>query len=321
MQTPRVPSEIQHWSTRDVPASQRLDHYAEALTAAVDPMRVSSGQRPAFAAEVRAAELGPINVIRASGSAHRCVRSDEDIALSEESNFHLIVNTSAPWRLTRLRRLDLRPGDAVLLDSRIEHDIELGDFDITHLRLPDAWLRQWLPSPGVVAGRVIQHDASWGRALAAFASRLTPAFAVASPLPGHTIPEQVAMLLALTAHEIAGVQRQPAVQERALRDRIQDCIAERSTEPALTASQAALAVQVSTRSLHRCLAGYGTSFGQLLIAARVQHALQMLQASNFARLIVAEIGRRAGFPDPSHFTRVMLMRCGQTPVRYVESGD
>jgi AraC-like DNA-binding protein len=51
-----------------------------------------------------------------------------------------------------------------------------------------------------------------------------------------------------------------------------------------------------------------------LILARVDVASRMLQ-SPLDRVTTAEIGRRAGFSDASHFTKVVRMRTGQTPLQ------
>jgi hypothetical protein len=46
------PSIVQRWSTLDVAPARALDHYAQALTEAVDPMRVASRNTGSFHAAV-----------------------------------------------------------------------------------------------------------------------------------------------------------------------------------------------------------------------------------------------------------------------------
>jgi AraC-like DNA-binding protein len=41
----------------------------------------------------------------------------------------------------------------------------------------------------------------------------------------------------------------------------------------------------------------------------------MLESRTFRRLTIAEISRRSGFGDPSHFARVMKSRSGHTPLQ------
>jgi AraC-like DNA-binding protein len=103
--------------------------------------------------------------------------------------------------------------------------------------------------------------------------------------------------------------------ERSLRDRIHDQIMQRCPEASLQAADVASAINVSKRTLHRALAACGETFGTMLIQSRVDLAARMLRSPLFDRLTTAEIGRRAGFSDASHFTKVMCRRTGQTPLQ------
>ncbi len=151
-----------------------LDVSAEALTKAVDPMHVASGNPGVFHAQVASTRLGAATLINAAGGQHGCVRDENYIATGGERSLDLIINTAAPWRLTQRRPLSLRAGDAVILDSQLPYDIELDEFAITHLRVPQMWLRQWLPTPGVLAGRSCPRMRCGGAALTASALWQTP---------------------------------------------------------------------------------------------------------------------------------------------------
>ena len=71
---------------------------------------------------------------------------------------------------------------------------------------------------------------------------------------------------------------------------------------------------MSKRTLHRALAACGETFGAMLVHARVDLAVRMLQSPLFDRVTTAEIGRRAGFSDASHFVKVLRGAHGQTPL-------
>lgn len=58
----------------------------------------------------------------------------------------------------------------------------------------------------------------------------------------------------------------------------------------------------------------------MLIQARVDLAVRMLQSPPFDRVTTAEIGRRAGFSDGSHFTKVLRRLTGQTPMQMRRAG-
>ncbi len=308
------PGAIQRWSTEGVDAAKRFDLYAEALTLAVDQMHVASRNDGRFHAQVDALTLGPLSLIRAVGGAHRCVRDERDVAAGTQRSIHMILNTSSAWRLRHRGVQELRAGDIVLLDSDLGHDIELGEFAITHLKLSEPWLRQWLPCPQALAGLVVPHDAVWGQALTSFVQRLTPERVAGMPLAGHGMAEYIGMLLGLVAAETGASARQgTAPMARRLAERIRDMIVQHCTEPALVAAEVATNLGVSTRTLHRTLAGDGHTFTGLLMVARVNVAIRMLESPLMDGLTTAEIGRRAGFVDASHFARVIGARTGRTP--------
>ena len=110
----------------------------------------------------------------------------------------------------------------------------------------------------------------------------------------------------------------PAV--RSLHQRIKDCLADRCTEPQLTAVDVAASAGISVRTLHRTLAAADETFGDKLLEARARIALRMLTSPLFSRVTTAEIGRRAGFLSNSHFARVMRKRAGQTPLQLRKAG-
>lgn len=64
---------------------------------------------------------------------------------------------------------------------------------------------------------------------------------------------------------------------------------------------------------NQALAGRGESSGELLTRSRVQTTARMLASPNLWRLSTAEVGRRAGFKDPSHFAKAFRRLRGLSP--------
>lgn len=307
--------QISYWSTRDVPEMQQMDYYASVLSSAVDPMGVTKRVRGSFEADIESTELGPLTLIHGRGAAHDCVRDRRDIARSTGRNFHLIINTGTAWRVDHRERLNLRNGDGVVLDSRYGYRLDFPDpFENIHLKLPEEWLTRWLPDTDVLVGRPIPFDGSWGRALTAFVSQLTPEFVVGAPVAQAVIADHVGALLALYANELSATHK-PNPAARALCDRIDEIIIQRCTEFSLSAQDVADTLAISSRTVHRSLASRQQTFGTSLMTARVELATRMLESPLFRRLTTAEIGRRAGFSDPSHFARVYRRFYGRTPAQ------
>lgn len=309
------PDGVQRWSTLDVPQTKRLDYFAGALSEAVYPLGVDRADPRTFQAEVSFAQLGSIGVCKTIGSPHLSFRGPGELARTNDHTFNLLMTMQTTWGAEHRGRLDLLPRDVLIIDS--DHPLKTmidGPFTAIALAVSEAWIRQWLPNPHVLATKRVPGDSLWGHALSSYVSGISPDLVAAPPLPLNVLADQVGSLLALTASGMraATFENTPAV--RSLRDRIVDCLAQRCTEWQLTANDVAASVNISVRTLHRTFAASNETFGAALIEARVRIALRMLASLSFNRLTTAEIGRRAGFPSASHFARVIRHHTGRSPL-------
>jgi AraC-like DNA-binding protein len=302
------------WSSNDVPAGQLRDYAAHAIESGLESMSVEFPKPRDFTAEFSCLSLGGVTVAHGSGEDLRCIHGKREIAKSLERNFHLIVNRRSSWMLRHKGAQLVRVNDAAIMDSAFEYEFTYPPFDNTHIQFSESWISQWVPNPSLLAGTVVMKDSSWGAALCAYVRMLTPEFFVHAPLPVPMIIEQVGALLALVASELSGKGPPPRHAAPSLADRIVDIVRQRSAEPGLTASDVGSALKVSTRTVHRQLAASRRTFGNLLIEARRQNAIRMLEATVFRRLSIGEIARRTGFVDASHFSRVVRSAAGRTPI-------
>jgi AraC-like DNA-binding protein len=240
------------------------------------------------------------------------VRGEAEIGLSSERSIHLRFS-SIPWALKLRSEVGVDAGDGLLVDSGLPFKLDVGDFRTMHVKVPYAWLQQWIVSPATLTGTIVRRDRGWGSVLAAFVAQLTPEWAASAPLPAHLLADQFGALLAMAAGETSGASP-PARSAQSIRyERVADCIRQRCTEHALQAADVASSLDVSLRSLHRSLAASGETFGSLLIRARLDVAVRMLESPRFARLTSGEIARRAGFADASHFARIVRATHSRTP--------
>ncbi|QNK01325.1 helix-turn-helix transcriptional regulator [Dyella telluris] len=308
-----VSGQIQRWSTLDVPENERRDYYAATLSNNLTPMEVVCDEPGPLNAGFISTNLGPITMFRMQGTKHRSLRRKRQLAQSTARSIHLVINLASGWRFIQRNRMLLRTGDAVLADTLLPFELDHDAYDIVNLQISESWLRQWIPSPNLLVGRVIPRDLGWGRALSTFVSGLSPEMVCNSTLPGRLFVDQVGGLLAQVAHELNGRAARPSLAQRALRIKAQSMIFQRCTEHGLASDAVAGALDVSERAMHGALGACGTTFAQVLMDARVEQARQLLTSPLLRRISVAEIGHRCGFSDPAYFARAIRKRTGHLP--------
>ena len=308
-------SQIVRLSTRDVAPADRLSYASWILSSALAPAAVSAETSSQYELDVSALELPSIAIVAQSGSPQRAIRARPEVRRTSQRYFFLVLALSGSWHVTNVMRTRLGPGDITFYDSRdpLDCDLQLHWSGI-NLQLSEQFVRKWVPNPIVLGGGRIG-ESQWGRVLASYLAQMSPEFVVQAPLPQGVLIDQLGALLALTASELSGRRAVSTPVERSVRDHVYDHIRQRCADTALQAADVASSLHMSKRSLHRALAACGETFGAMLIQARVDLAVRMLQSPLFDRVTTAEIGRRAGFSDASHFVKVLRSRTGQTPVQ------
>ena len=308
-------SQIVRLSTRDVAPADRLSYASWILGSALAPAAVSTETPSQYELDVTALELPSIAIVAQSGSPQRAIRARPEVRRTSQRYFFLVLALSGSWHVTNVTRTRLGPGDITFYDSRdpLDCDLQLHWSGI-NLQLSEQFVRKWVPNPIVLGGGRIG-ESQWGRVLASYVAQMSPEFVVQAPLPQGVLIDQLGALLALTASELSGRRAVSTPVERSVRDHVYDHIRQRCADTALQAADVASSLHMSKRSLHRALAACGETFGAMLIQARVDLAVRMLQSPLFDRVTTAEIGRRAGFSDASHFVKVLRNRTGQTPLQ------
>ena len=309
-------SPIVRLSTRDVAPADRLSYASWILGSALAPAAVSAETPSQYELDVTALGLPSIAIVAQSGSPQRSIRARSEIRRTSQRYFSLALVLSGSANFTSVTRHRFGPGDLIFYDSRYNQDCNLlSDWNGLNLQLSEQFVRRCVPNPAVLGWRNICRDSQWGRVLASYVAQLSPEFVVEAPLPQGVLIDQLGALLALTASELSGRRAVSTPVERSVRDHVYDHIRQCCADTALQAADVASSLHMSKRSLHRALAACGETFGAMLIQARVDLAVRMLQSPLFDRVTTAEIGRRAGFSDASHFVKVLRSRTGQTPLQ------
>lgn len=229
-------------------------------------------------------------------------------------DYLILVNLCAGWNLTYRQPMRVLRGEVVIADPRIgasyERQPATGTLEFT---VSSLLMRQWLPDPGVVLGKIIGTQSPWTSALSSYiasVARLAPDEGRLSP---QFRPEHLGALLSLAAHELG--QPETRTEERTP-DRfaeIMRVLQAQCADHELTACLLAQACAVSLRTLHRILARNGVSYAEVVLRCRVDRADAMLRARHLRHLTTSEIGYRAGFRNPSNFARAFRRRFGMRP--------
>jgi AraC family transcriptional regulator, positive regulator of tynA and feaB len=288
-------------STGEVPAEQRLRFWRDTLHEDVVEMDMRPEHHADFFSRIDFCPLAHISPHQAWGSPQKLRRNRVEIARGEKSAYYLVSQPSLAWRSDHAGQdVCVQPGESVLIDSRIPYafSFPFGLNDLS-VELPVSFVERWLPDPLQVIGRPLQAASDWGLALRGAKEALTPSHLVELALPDELVQDQLGALLALAC----ATDATPKATDPVLRDRLLQAMRERLSKPGLAASEVALACGVSVRTLHRRFATEGRTFAGVLMQLRTDAAARMLVDRRFREISIAEIGRRCGFLDPSHFAR------------------
>lgn len=310
------PPQMHHWHTNVVPSAQRLAYWVDAISDGFLAMDADSPLREGFTGELCSARLGGIGLNWVSASPQDVYRTARGIARSPV-NYHYLLGDLAHawWAEQDGRRVGLQPGDFLLIDSRRRYEFHfpLGPATVS-LELPLEWVARWVAQPEAQGARHFSVAGGWAGVLARYAAQWRPEFASACPLPAELVTDHLGSLLTLACGQPADDGRSGATAS--LRKQVHARLLERMHESGLTAAAVAQSLDISVRSLHRALAAAGETFADRLFEARMTAARRMLRSRQFDRLTTAEIGRRVGLADPSHFIRTFRRACGATPAQW-----
>lgn len=138
-----------------------------------------------------------------------------------------------------------------------------------------------------------------------------PALALA--YPDALLADQLGAMLAAALEPQAHIA---SATSRDLVGKAKKLFSQQLDRASLNANEIAQALGVSMRTLHRSFASEQLTVAGTLRAMRVQLASHMLDQNRFNHLSVAEIGRRCGFMDVSHFVRTYKKTFDDTPAHW-----
>jgi transcriptional regulator GlxA family with amidase domain len=162
--------------------------------------------------------------------------------------------------------------------------------------------------------RVAHREQGWGATLSALSLQLGRQPELALEMAPDWLEAQFGALLAASMEPVG--HRQPS-DAGELHNRAVALMRERRGEPGWRADGLAAQLQVSLRSLHRAFTDAGETVMGRWRLERITHACELLVQPRLAGLNMAEVGRRCGYADASHFGRDFQRVTGSTPQRWL----
>lgn len=302
-------------STDSAPPRERLDYWSAIMCDMLFGFSLASDAPLQFEGRLTASTLDMLLVCDSSGTARMSTRDKRWIAEAPEHVYALLVDFAAPWTFYwRGVPQKMDAGDMVITDTRFEQRADTADRCLMrNIRLPLDWLKSWIADPKQIVGRKISRSSGWGAALSAAVAQLTPGLIAAPPVSGKVLTDHLGSLLSLVYSDFVANPASPHADDLSLVARVRDILKQRLSEVSLSATDVAKELHIEVTALHRVLASQKLLFSVELQGIRIAAAKAMLESPTFDSFTVAEIGRRAGFSDPSRFARVIGKHLGQTP--------
>lgn len=309
-----APPALRQWTTDVVAPSERLDYWVGAICEAFLEMDCSSREATTFDGMLQSLPVASLSVNQVRASTQDVYRTPAGIACSRQLPFYLIAQAEASWHVRQDGRVaHLRPGDVALVDSARPYELHFPDgVHCVSLQLPRAWVGQWLAQAEALGPRVAWRDQGWGQSLGALAVQLARDPGSAQALPPALLSDHLGALLS------AALELPPAAARatQGLHAQLVALMAARIDQGGLSAQALADEAGVSLRTLHRAFAAQGGSFAGTLRQMRLARAGELLRRPQLAHVSVAEIGRRCGFADASHFARAFQRAMGASPAAW-----
>lgn len=310
-----VPRRRPLFTTDDFRPADRFDAFNEEFSRRVMGLDVSRNDETPFRGEVGIRLVGPLVCARMSTSPLTYARTPTRL---QDGDDCIVLGIHTAGRSV-LEQLGLSSDSRVDFASMITNAHQGGGTFAGSgiaIRIPRVLLAQRLSPGQTFVPAVIRRNSHLAQLVGGYVNSYLslPHDAVDSEI-GDTVGRHIIDLVALAmgargeakeAIEAGGLR---AARRRALLDEI----AKRFSDPAFSPDAAAREVGISVRYLRFLLEDMGTTFTDLVIERRLDHARQSLSDPALAGKRITDIAYDAGFSDLSYFNRAFRRRFGATP--------
>lgn len=287
------------------------EEWSEAISAHFVRLNPSAVEGVAFTGRLQQVTRGAIRLTRVSGSAQTVIRGAREMRASADGRVFLNIQLEGEG-VTRVADADVRTriGGAALVPSDLPFELRFDrPFAQLCVDMDEAWLSSRLSrSPRDLAAVPLHLGHGLGRVLHAALEGLL----IGDPSGDVSIYEDMfasALDHALREGRLAEPVGRPDPRAHTLRR----VLAQEARAGSITPASIAARLNCSVRTLHSICQQQGTTFGRMLLAARLDAAAGLLATRSDRGDRVGAVAYACGFVDLSHFSRTFRQRFGCAP--------
>lgn len=316
MISPRPEFTSFQFSTRALAPGQRVAAWNSAF-GQTKARRLLAPQAEPFHLEMKGCALGRAEVMRVAvtvgGAAHR----GRDLVADGNDDIVLHIQQRGSRIASQLgRETKVPPGGGIVTTNAEPSTIVLpGAARFVCVAVPRRSLLGLVPRLDDALARPVSPETGILRLLARYLGILDDEAAVANPALRQAVTLHLHDLCSLAigaGRDVAEIAVGRGLRAARLRA-IKACIADRLTDPALSAQSIAGREGISARYVHKLFEHEGTTVSHFVLGQRLQRVHRMLSDSRHAHRRIAELAFEAGFSDVSTFNREFRHRYGMTP--------
>lgn len=312
------PNEIHN--INQVHPEDRLGAWQQALRSTFVDLMPEVPTKNEFNGMIETVDCPGMRVSRITAEAHRVHRSHREIERSNSTNVFLNVHLAGVGRvLHSAGSATLAVGDCILVDPAQPYVLEF-DTAFTQLciQLPEWRLREQLDSPlEMFWGRGFSMTSATGKVLmAALEMNLLEA---GSDIADGSSADLFMQVMNFNLNDVMKVPVNPVMQRVSrtnLETRLRQYVSQNFRSDEISAADAANKLCCSVRNIHKICQRSGTTFGKLLLDARLSAAAHDLAFAKDPHIRVSDIAYDSGFNDISHFCKAFRIRFAMSPTEF-----
>ncbi len=270
-----------------------------------------------FHAEMQTSAFEGVHVSHIRALPHVVSRSRSHIRHSHNDNYFLVRQLVGESEVDfDDGTVRMAVGDFALVDPDIPYRLMFKQpFEQQCVQIPQLWLRERLDCTDRQLGnRLLNADAPMVRLLGLSLDQLTTSTGEDEATTRNL--SELFFDILLRAMRGTMPMASDAANGCLTPERIRNYIAHRYTDPDLAPAEAAAVLGCSVRNIHRVCGLAGTSFGRLLLEARLVASRRILEQAPATNGAISRAAMDAGFSDHAHFSRAFKERFGSTPRQF-----